>query len=310
MESATTAGKAPAAPYTTEVAPGVHAFVQPDGGWCLNNAGFVTGSGATILIDTAATVARAEHLRDTVAAAGAPAPRLVINTHYHGDHTYGNCVFTPEATVVGHAGCRREVIAAGLDLPGLWPNVTWGDVRVSPPTVTYTDRLVLHAGETEVELIHPGEAHTTGDSIVWIPEHRVVFTGDLVFSGGTPFVLMGTVEGSLRALDQLRELGATTVVPGHGPLCGPEVYDTCERYLRFVTELAARGHARGRAPLDVALETDLGEFAALGERERLVGNLHRAYAELDGLPPGAPIDYIAAITDMAAFSGGDIPCRA
>lgn len=291
-------------PYLTELAAGVHAFIQPDGGWCLNNAGFVTDGDATLVVDTAATERRARLLRRRIAAGGAPAPRTLVNTHHHGDHTYGNAVFAPEATVVGHASCRRELLAAGHQLHAVWPEVEYGDIRLTPPEVTYTDELTLHTGDIEVHLIHPGVAHTTGDTLVWLPRQRIVFAGDLVFHGGTPFVLMGSLTGSLRAMELLRSLDAVTVVPGHGPVTGPEVYDGIERYLRFVGRLAQEGWAAGRTPLEVARGADLGPFAELAESERLVANLHRAYAELAGRAPGAPLDPIAAFGDMTALNGG------
>ncbi|WP_189307931.1 MBL fold metallo-hydrolase [Streptomyces albospinus] len=298
-------------PYLTELAPGVHAFVQPDGGWCLNNAGFVTDGGATLVVDTAATERRARLLRRRIAETGAPAPRTVVNTHHHGDHTYGNGVFAPEAAVIGHAACRREVLAAGHQLHAVWPHVTYGDIRITPPEITYTDELTVHVGEFEVRLIHPGVAHTTGDTLVWLPRQRIVFAGDLVFHGGTPFVFMGSLAGSLRAIEVLRSLDAATVVPGHGPVTGPEVYDGIERYLRFVGELARAGRAAGRTPLEVAREADLGEFAELAESERLVANLHRAYAELAGAAPGEPLDPVTAFGEMAALNGGMLPaCHA
>ncbi|MEU5546176.1 MBL fold metallo-hydrolase [Streptomyces sioyaensis] len=291
-------------PYLTELAPGVHAFIQPDGGWCLNNAGFVTDGDATLVVDTAATERRARLLRRRIAESGAPAPRTLVNTHHHGDHTYGNAVFAPEATVVGHASCRRELLAAGHQLHAVWPEVEYGDIRLTAPEVTYTDELTLHTGDIEVRLLHPGVAHTTGDTLVWLPRQRLVYAGDLVFHGGTPFVLMGSLTGSLRALELLRSLDAVTVVPGHGPVTGPEVYEGIERYLRFVGRLAQEGRAAGRTPLEVAREADLGPFAELAESERLVANLHRAYAELAGAAPGAPLDPIAAFGDMAAMNGG------
>lgn len=291
-------------PYLTELAPGVSAFIQPDGGWCLNNAGVVTDGTATLLVDTAATERRARLLARRIAESGAPAPRTVVNTHHHGDHTYGNAVFAPEATLIGHAACRTELLATGHQLHAVWPEVDYGETPLTPPTVTYTDSLTVHVGATEVRLIHPGVAHTVGDTLVWLPEQRIVFTGDLVFHGGTPFVFMGSLSGSLRALDVLRALDARTVVPGHGPVTGPEVYDEVERYLRYVDALARRGRAAGRTPLEVAREADLGPFAALAESERLVANLHRAYAELDGCVPGAPLDAVAGFGDMTALNGG------
>ncbi|MFG3305569.1 MBL fold metallo-hydrolase [Streptomyces wuyuanensis] len=298
-------------PYTVRLAPTVHAYVQPDGGWCLNNAGFVSDGESTLLVDTAATERRARLLRETLQATGAPLPRTLVNTHHHGDHTYGNAVFTPRATVVGHESCRTEAVAAGHQLPLVWPGTEFGDITITPPDTTYSERLTLRAGGTEVRLIHPGVAHTLGDTIVHLPEHGVVFTGDLVFQSGTPFIPAGSLSGSLRALGLLRSLGAGTVVPGHGAVTDPSAYDATERYLLYVAELAEAGRARGLSPLEAAQGADLGEFAALRESERLVANLHRAYAELDGLPEGSPLDIAAVFADMAAMNGGTpVACHA
>ena len=298
-------------PYTTQLTPQVHAYVQPDGGWCVNNAGFVSAGGSTLLVDTAATLRRARALREAVLAAGAPLPRTVVNTHHHGDHTYGNSVFLPDATVIGHDACRSEVLAAGRQLHLMWPQTDFGDVSITPPDLTYSERLTVHVGGTEVRLIHPGVAHTIGDTVVHLPEQRIVFTGDLVFQGGTPFIATGSLSGSLRALRMLRGLGAETVVPGHGPVTDPSAFDATERYLRFVADTAAEGHAKGASPLETARSTDLGEFAELRESERLVANLHRAYAELDGLPEGSPLDPVLVFGDMTAMNGGvPVACHA
>ncbi|MEE1752504.1 MBL fold metallo-hydrolase [Streptomyces sp. SP18CS02] len=298
-------------PYTVRLAPGVHAYVQPHGGWCVNNAGIISDGDHTVLVDTAATERRALGLREALLETGAALPRTVINTHHHGDHTYGNAVFGPGATVVGHESCRREVLAAGRQLHLIWPQTDFGDIRIAAPAVTYSERLTLHAGATEIRLIHPGVAHTVGDTIVHLPEQSVVFTGDLVFNGGTPFLATGSLSGSLRAMALLRSLDAQTVVPGHGPLTDPSAYDATERYLLYVAELARAGHAAGRSPLEVARAADPGEFGALRESERLVANVHRAYAELDGLPEGSPLDLLTVFGDMAAMNGGvPVACHA
>ncbi|MEU6315505.1 MBL fold metallo-hydrolase [Streptomyces sp. NPDC047014] len=298
-------------PYVVKPAPGVYAYVQPDGGWCLNNAGFVSDGGRTLLVDTAATERRALALRAAVTAAGVPLPRTVVNTHHHGDHTYGNGVFAPGAMILGHESARSEQLAAGHQLELIWPATDFGAVEIVPPDLTYTDRATLHLGDTEVRIIHPGVAHTTGDSVVWLPRQRVVFTGDLVFAGGTPFLAMGSLAGSLRALELLRSLEAETVVPGHGPLTDASAYEATERYLRYVDALAREARAAGLTPLEAARRADLGEFAAWRESERLVANLHRAYAELDGRPEGAPLDILAVLADMTVMNGGTpILCHA
>ncbi|MDJ0381576.1 MBL fold metallo-hydrolase [Streptomyces sp. G-G2] len=298
-------------PYLVQPAPGVFAYIQPDGGWCLNNAGFVTGGGRSLLVDTAATERRALALRDAVLSTGAPLPRTVVNTHHHGDHTYGNAVFTPEALVLGHDRCRSEQLDAGRQLELIWPDTDFGALPITAPDLTYSERATLHVGDTVVEVIHPGVAHTTGDSVVWLPEQRTVFTGDLVFAEGTPFLAMGSLAGSLRALELLTALDAETVVPGHGPLTDPSAYEATTRYLRYVAHLAEEGRERGDSPLETARRAELGEFAGWRESERLVANVHRAYAELDGGPLGEPLDIMSVLRDMTVMNGGvPIACHA
>nr|WP_242687706.1 MULTISPECIES: MBL fold metallo-hydrolase [unclassified Actinopolyspora] len=276
----------------------------------MNNAGAVADSGEVVVIDTAATEARARSLRTTLATAtGAPA-RTVVNTHFHGDHMFGNFVFRPEAAVVAHERARTEGAAAGLGMSGLWPDVEWGNIELVLPTITYQDRLTLHVNEQRMELYHPGPAHTLTDTVVWIPEHLVLFTGDIVMSGATPFCLMGSISGSLRAVRRLRELGARTVVAGHGPVGGPELFDNTESYLCWIQRIAADGYERGTPPLELAAEIDLGEFSELLDPERLVGNLHRAYAELRGDSEGSELDVLAVFREMMEYHGGPLPCMA
>jgi cyclase len=121
-------------------------------------------------------------------------------------------------------------------------------------------------------------------------------------------VPMGSVSGSLAALERVRAFGARTLVPGHGPVAGPDALDTVADYLRFVQTTAARGKAAGLSPLDLARHTDLGRFAELTDPERIVGNLYRAYAELDGAAPGAPIDVASVLRDMVTYNGGPLHC--
>jgi cyclase len=112
------------------------------------------------------------------------------------------------------------------------------------------------------------------------------------------------VAGAISVLEELKQLPATTIVPGHGGVAGPELIDEVLGYLRFVTSSAVAARDAGLSPLDAARELDLGPYADLLDAERIVGNLHRAYAELDGAPPGAPIDILAALTDMVTYNGG------
>jgi cyclase len=298
-------------PELVPLAEGVFAYLQPDGGWCLNNAGVVLGGDAVLLVDTAATQRRAEALRDAVATVATGGVDFVVTTHFHGDHHFGNRVFAPGALGIAHEGTRAEMAETGLALTGLWPDVAWGDVRLVLPQLTYTDTLTLRLGERTVELIHVGPAHTRNDTVVWLPEERVLFTGDVVLPGCTPFVLMGTVAGSLTALERLRALRPRIVVGGHGPVAGPAALDETEAYLRWLQEVAAEGVRAGNSPLETARRCDLGHFKGWRDPERLVGNLHRAFAELAGAAPAEPLDVPAVFAEIVAYNGGELPvCRA
>ena len=114
----------------------------------------------------------------------------------------------------------------------------------------------------------------------------------------------GPSRGGSRALETLRALGAETIVPGHGPVCGPEVFDDMAAYLRFVQELARKGFDAGLSPLESAREADLGRFAPWHDTERLAGNLHRAYSEIRGETLGVKLDLGPMVADMIAYNGG------
>jgi cyclase len=314
MSSLTSDIDAPGPPETQEVADGVWAYIQPDGTWWINNTGFLTGPQGVISIDACSTERRTRAYQKAIAAV-TPAPvRAVVSTHHHGDHTFGNCLF-PGAALIGHERTRAEAIAFGPPRDtGIWDDPDWGDLTLDPPFITFTDELALHAGDLRAHLRYVGgPAHTTNDSVVWIPDRSVLFAGDLIFNGGTPFVLMGSVTGTISVLEEvIAPLNAQTIVPGHGPVFhdrGP-LDDTLD-YLRFVLDLATRAVAENVPPLAAARDTDLGRFASWPDRERIVGNLHRACAELRGTPPGGPIDIVPALTNMVAYNGGrPLSCRA
>jgi cyclase len=296
-------------PSLEEVVEKVFAFVQLDGSWGLNNAGILVGDRGVTLVDTAFTESRARFLKQKVETLSSNPIRTVVNTHHHGDHTYGNFLF-PEATIVGHQRCREAVLATGLETTKYFPGVDWGDIEVVAPFLTLEERLTLYLDETALDLISMAPAHTTNDIIVWMPERKVLFAGDLVFNGGTPFVVMGSVAGTLTALGRLQALGAEVIIPGHGSVCGPDVLDDQVAYLRFIQDLARAGVDEGLAPLEVARNADLGRFADWTDQERIVGNLHRAYSEIAGEPLGASLPFDTIVDEMMTYNGGPLRCGA
>ncbi len=288
-----------------EVSEGIYAFIQPDGSWWINNTGFLVGKRGVISVDACSTERRTRAYLAAIQSVTNLPVRTLLNTHHHGDHTFGNYLF-PGATIIGREGIREAALAWGAPRSEpIWTHVDWGSIELEPAFVTFADEVVVYVDDLRTEFRSAGSAaHTTNDSYLWIPERRLLFSGDLIFNGGTPFLVQGSISGAIGALDQLRLLEPEVIVPGHGPVCGPEAIETVAGYLRFVQRLAQAGHDAGLTPLEVARECDLGEYAGLLDPERIVGNLHRAYAELDGVPPGGPIDLQAAIGDMIAYNGG------
>src|SRR3954449_4916570 len=221
-----------------EVSDGIFAYVQPDGSWYINNTGFIAGSRGVVSVDASSTVDRTRAFQAAIAkVTGAPV-RTLINTHHHGDHTYGNFLFEG-ATIVGREGIRELIMKWGGPeaLPPVWDPVDWGDVEIAPPFLTFTDQIKVYADDLECHVSYVGTpAHTTNDSIVWIPERRVLFSGDLLFNGGTPFLLQGSVTGARGTVERLLALEPEIVVPGHGDVCGPEALQQCADYLDFVLD--------------------------------------------------------------------------
>lgn len=296
-------------PQLEQVSEGIYAYLQPNGSWGLNNPAFIVGPDGIVVIDTCFTEARSKAFLATIQSISSLPVRTIINTHHHGDHTWGNGLMPP-ATIIGHELCRSEMISVGLSLKALFPTANFGEIVVVPPTVTFTDHLDVYAGDLKLELYYVGPAHTVSDIVVWVPERKVLFTGDIVFKDCTPFVLQGNIVPYFPVLERLRAFGAEVLVPGHGPVCGPEGFDEVEEYLHFVLETAKQGFAQGIPPLELARQTDLGKYAHWADAERIVANFHRAYSELRGEPYATPLNAAEIIHESEGFSGHPLRCYA
>ena len=285
-------------PRLERVADGVWAYVQPDGGWMVNNMGVIAGDVVTS-VDLTSTERRTRAYLAAVAGATGREPRRVVFTHSHPDHCNGASL-VPEAEIIAHRSVADDLQRPHRLAPHIFEPFEQGDTHARVPTLVYDDGVTLDPAGLRIEVRHPGtRAHTPGDSYVWLPEQRVLFTGDLVFNGGTPFALSGSPAGWLRALEQMAALDPVTVVPGHGEVGGPELFEPVAAYLRFLIAAAEDARARGLTPLEAARALDLGEFGRLIEQERIVGNLHRTMAELDG----GEADFAAAWDDMYEYNG-------
>ncbi len=280
-----------------EPVPGGRAVTQPPGGWGLNNVGLIELDGTVVVVDTMATQQRNERLRDLVLDVARGRQVVTVNTHFHGDHTFGNSVLATLGPVIASQGTARTTALAGADMCGIWPEASWGELRIHPATLRMTGSMSIVDGR-EIVLDEVENAHTGSDVTVWDARHRVLYAGDLVMSSVTPFVLMGSLRGTVRAVRRLAGLRPVTVVPGHGPVAGPAVLDENLDYLDWCWTLAQRCVREGLSPLAAARAADLGRFRDWLDPERLVGNLHAGIADITG----RPVDLAAAMAQLREFS--------
>jgi cyclase len=301
-----------------EVADGCFAYLQPDGGWCLSNAGLLRGSGASLLVDTLTNVPLTRDMLAAMAPVTSAAPiRTLAITHGNLDHYFGNqlvegaeIVATTATAHEMETGISPHAMQALVDAD-LGPEVNgflrhafgrfdWSGIDVTMPDRTFDGRLELDAGGRRATLIEVGPAHTAGDTICHLPDDGVVFTGDILFVFGTPIVWAGPFANWVRACDLLLELDADVYVPGHGPLTDRRGIEGVKGYLEHVyTEARARFDA-GMSSRDAAFDIDLGPYADWGDAERIAVNVISAYREFD--PDQPPVERLELFTRMAALA--------
>jgi cyclase len=148
---------------------------------------------------------------------GTAAPRFIVNTHWHGDHTGGNAHFAEQgSTIAAHHNIRARLDAA---------EQAWAQNPATLPILTFGQDLTFHMNGQTVEVTHVPNAHTDGDALVYFREADVLHMGDVMFSGLYPFIDLsagGSVDGYVAAMEQaLGMIGdETRIIPGHGPLSG------------------------------------------------------------------------------------------
>jgi cyclase len=298
-----------------QIANGVWAYLQPDGGWGRSNAGLVASDdGArSLLVDTLFDLELTRDMLTALRDATPAAERIaiVVNTHANGDHCYGNALVAG-ADIVASQACAAEMArlppAALADLVRAAPDMgevgaflldifggfNFDGVELVAPDRTFTGELELSIGDRPVHLIEVGPAHTDGDVIVHVPDAGVVFAGDIIFHGGHPIVWTGPVTNWIAACDRLLGLdGVTTVVPGHGPVTTLDTVADLKGYFEHLTNEVRARHDAGMSPLEAAADIDLGPYRRLAESERLVANVAVLYREM-----GADVD-----TDPATIVG-------
>lgn len=241
---------------------GVYAGIASDGGWAICNAGVIDLGDSSIVFDTFINQQAASDLKSAAELVTGKPVGVVMNSHCHGDHVRGNQVFDG-ATIVstgktrevmiqakGRYETERETIrksvqaeleqrAATPDDPDriLFEGYLIGNLEglrtlaYTLPTVTFDNRMTFHGTKRRAEAITFGGGHTVSDALLYLPEDRIAFMGDLLFVRCHPYLGDGDLSSLFHVLDQVEALDAKVLVPGHGPLGDSHDIDLMRQYI-------------------------------------------------------------------------------
>jgi cyclase len=303
-----------------EVGTGLYAYLQPDGGWGWSNAGLVVDGERTLLIDTLFDLRLTEEMLRSMRRAVPAAAQIdtLVNTHANGDHCYGNQL-VGDAVIVASRQTAEEMTelppAAMAALVAQAPEMgklgafflrcfgafDFDGIELALPQQTFSGELALRVGERELRLLEVGPAHTRGDTLVHVPAERVLFTGDILFSGAHPIAWAGPVSNWIAACERILALDPEVIVPGHGPVSTTAEVRELKAYFEYLYEQARSRHAEGMTVLDAARSIALDRWADWGEGERLIVNVANIYGELGG--EHEPLNPLVAFQQMAELAG-------
>ncbi|MFN7984674.1 MAG: MBL fold metallo-hydrolase [Vicinamibacterales bacterium] len=272
-----------------ELAPGVFAYIQAGGpgrdNVSVSDAGLIIGDNSVMVIDALAAPMHAKAFVDAIRRVTDKPFRHLINTHHHSDHVNGNQYF-PGAEIVGHPYCRDEVVKM-VPGPAKWARRDgWADGTedrvILPPTTTFDGTMTYYYGKTEVRLMPMLPAHTWGDLVVYLPQHRILFAGDVAFFYVAPFCQNASPSRWIEWCQTIERMEASTIVPGHGPIGGKEQLAEMRGYLERLKVEARRRYDARMTPGAAAADITLGKYDNWIGPERIVMDTVRFYHEFDG----------------------------
>jgi cyclase len=307
-----------------EIEEGIHAYLQPDGGWGWSNAGLVSDGEATLLIDTLFDLRLTEAMLAQMRRAVPAAAQIdtLVNTHANGDHCYGNQLLGGARIVASErtAAEMDELPPAAMAMlieqaPSMgtlgefflrcFGQFDFSGIEPVAPDETFSGELSLRVGERELRLLEVGPAHTRGDTMAWLPAERVLFTGDILFNGAHPIAWAGPVSNWIAACERIESLNPVTIVPGHGPLAGLADVRELRAYFEYLYEQARSAHADGLTALQAARRISIDRWAQWGEAERLVVNVATIFGELSGGGPPNPLEAFQQMAELALGTAED-----
>jgi len=245
--------------------------------------GVIAGDDELLVVDTRSTHLQAEEIRSDLRALSALPVGIVVNTHHHYDHSFGNHVFRP-ARIWGHVRCASRMQVVGpaelatlaAENPTLAADLP--SVVIDPPDHTFHETATIEVGGRRVELRHLGRGHTDDDIVVLVPDSGVLFAGDLVEGGAPPYFGDGYPLDWPETASRLLELVRGPVVPGHGDVGGRTFVEDQLAAFLAIAELGRRVH-RAELSLDNAIAA--GPYGPRASREPLERTIAQLRGELD-----------------------------
>lgn len=293
------AGNAAAFAYdmqAQQVADNVYAIVAPtrdlpnptNGGWNSNAAFVVTGDGV-LLFDTGSSTEIGQAIRNTIATVTDQPVKWIVNSHAHGDHWLGNAAFADTVESISSSAEVADLIRNdGERWVSMFQEMTGGITGASsvvPPEQTIEEDQVTRLGGEEVHWLLSGGAHSPGDLMVWLPDRRVLISGDVVYSDRMPSTNAGNLRQWISRLEGLIDLSPAVVVPGHGAVTDGEGLRRLHLLLSSLWEAVQQGVDEGLSDYEmlpdvVAALSDFGPYYP-GLDEKLKRDISHVYLQVE-----------------------------
>ena len=242
-----------------ELAPGVFALINDKPP--VDNSGFVVGERGVLVIDSLINKEMATQVQQAVRNVTDKPILYLVNTNYHGDHTFGNFAFSDTTTIIAHRKTAEQMKQFEHEKEFLLQTVNndvsvFEGVELRLPDITFDDYMSVDLGGQIVEIYHFGSANTAGDTVVYVPAAKAAWTGNFIIGRGSiPPLFSGGATAYLESLTRLSQtLDIETIVPGHVALTDRE---TVGRYMVYLNELigSVRAAVRAGKSLDATLES-------------------------------------------------------
>lgn len=188
------------------------------------NAGIIIGKDFLVAVDSLMSAQEARRFIKDIRKISKKPVKFLINTHYHLDHSLGNSEFAKlGAVIIAQENDKANMQKAGEGMLQFAKQMGLSDqdlqgTKLSYPTLTFKERVTLDLGNNKIEILYLGPGHTSGSVLVYVPQEKVLFAGDTLFTAFHPFLGEANIEGWVKVLDGVMAMEVARIIPGHGPV--------------------------------------------------------------------------------------------